>query len=951
MNEAEYLVGIDLGTSNCAMAYVELARGAEAPVLDFELTQLVRLGETAARTLLPSCIYLPGEHELPAELTRLPWDAGVGGIVGEFARWQGARVPGRLVTSAKSWLCHPGVDRSAPILPWGGVADAPRVSPVDASARLLAHMAQAWNAAHPGAPLSSQDVAITVPASFDEVARALTVQAARAAGFEKFNLLEEPQAAFYDFTARHRHDLARVLEGIRLILVVDIGGGTSDFTLVQAGISGEGPALRRIAVGEHLMLGGDNMDAALSRIAEERMLGSSGKLSVTQWTQLTQVARVAKEALLSAESLHGGRRNRKTKPKPEAEYYNLSITSEGSRLVGGTLTARLSRAEAEQIVLDGFFPSCGHDATPQRGSRMALQEVGLPYAQDPAITRHLAAFLRAHAQSCRVALGEPADTPGLPRPDAILLNGGVFNSGSITQRLVEVLSSWWSEAAAIPLLKHDSLDLAVARGAAFYGLAKRGLGHRIGGGSAHAFFVGLEKAGTKQPMALCVIPRGQEEGEVVDVGSRTFQLSLGRPVRFPLFSTASDRLERAGDVVPMSEDLHALPSIHTLLKGRESETGAVPVHLQASLTEIGTLELWCVANTGTERWRLEFELRGAASEEVIIVTQSIAPALADARHWIEKFFGGKTAILHGRGELKGVPPKEVKQLWSTLEKVLGPREDWSLPILRELWSVLLNGAARRRRSAEHERVFFQLIGYTLRPGFGYPLDDWRCEQSAKLFPEGLQFHSDKALWKEFWVMWRRLAGGLSVARHQEIWSYLKPFLAIRVPPRPMKHLIKPKGLQPEGTDEMARLAAGLEHLRWQDKVELGDWVVARLLDPAQASGPWTWAIGRLGARAPIFGSVHQTVPPQKAAEWVARLLEPPAIRLEGALFALAQLARLTGDRTRDLDETTRRQVFRALDESDGSPLWKRMVSEVVALEAKDKARALGDTLPAGLVFP
>lgn len=950
MSEAQYLIGIDLGTSNCAMAYIEIARGAEAPVEDFQIAQLVRPGETRVLPLLPSCIYLPGEHELTAELTRLPWDSKGVEIVGEFARWQGARVPGRLITSAKSWLCHPGVDRSAPILPWGAPPDVSKVSPLSASARLLAHMVQAWNASHLAAPMSAQDVVITVPASFDEVARTLTVQAAQAAGLEKFNLLEEPQAAFYDFTARHRNDLARVLQGIRMILVVDVGGGTSDFTLLQAGVSPEGPVLRRIAVGEHLMLGGDNMDATLSRIVEERMLGQGRRLSMTQWTQLTQVARLAKEHLLCADPKRARRRGQKAAATVESDDYILSIASEGSRLVGRTLTARLSRREAEKLVLDGFFPTCEAEATPQREGRTALQEVGLPYAQDPAITRHLCSFLRAHAMATWSAIGGAA-VSGMPRPDAILLNGGVFNSGPITQRLLEVVSSWWPQAPPVPLLKYDSLDLAVARGAAFYGLARRGLGYRIGGGSAHALFVGLEKAGTKEPMALCVIPRGQEEGQVVDAGSQTFQLSLGRPVRFPLFSTASDRLERAGDVIQVSDDLHALAPTHTLLKSREAAAGTVPVHLQAMLTEIGTLELWCVSNSSSERWRLEFELRGGSSQESIVISQAVAPSFSEARQWIERIFGGKTGSSSGSVKFKGVPPKDVKQLWSALEKTLGPREAWPLSVLRELWSVLLAGAPRRRRSAEHERVFFQLMGYTLRPGFGYPLDDWRCEQSAGLFSEGVQFHNDKALWKEFWVMWRRIAGGLSPNRHQEIWNYLKPFLALRVPTRTVKHLAKPKGVQPEGTDEMARLAAGLEHLPWQEKAEVGDWMAERLLDPAQASGPWTWAIGRLGARTPIFGSVHQTVPPQKAAEWLTRLLPPEVLRLEGALFALAQLARRTGDRTRDLDEPVRAQVLSALEQQDASPSWRRMVCEVVALEAKDKARALGDTLPAGLVLP
>ena len=950
MSEAEYLVGIDLGTSNCAMAYVELARGAEAPVVDFNIPQLVRPGESAELPLLPSCIYLAGPHELSPESTRLPWESESDGVVGEFARWQGARVPGRLVASAKSWLCHPPVDRSAPILPWGAVGDVPRISPITASARLLRHMVQAWNAKHPSAPLAAQEVIITVPASFDEVARALTVQAAHQAGLEKLILLEEPQAAFYDFTARHRHDLSSVLADVRLILVVDVGGGTSDFTLVQAGVSPEGPVLRRIAVGEHLMLGGDNMDAALSRIVEEQMLGAGRRLSMTQWTQLTQVARLAKETLLTPKSKSDRPPKRGAGASADSDHYNLSVASEGSRLIGGMLTARVSRAEVEQAVLDGFFPACDAGAVPQRGARAALQELGLPYAQDPAITRHLVAFLRAHASAARAALGDAAGAQELPRPDAILLNGGVFNSEPITRRLTEVVSAWWPQAPPVALLQHDSLDLAVARGAAFYGLARRGLGRRIGGGSAHALYVGLEKAGTKQPLALCVIPRGQEEGEVVELGKRKFQLSLGRPVRFPLFSTAADRVERAGDVVPVNDDLQPLPPIHALLKAKRSGNSTVPVHLCAMLTEIGTLELWCVSNDSSERWRLEFELRGAVVAEDLIVTQSTPSSLGEARHWIEKMFGGKAALAHTRGEGKGSPLKDIKQLWSALERTLGPREDWPLPALRELWSVLFAGAGRRRRSADHERVFFQLLGYSLRPGFGYPLDDWRCEESAKLFSESIQFHNDKAIWKEFWVMWRRIAGGLSAARHEEIWTYLKPFLALRVPPQPSKQFAKPKGVQPEGTDEMARLAAGLEHLPWLDKAELGDWIAARLRHLALASGPWTWAIGRLGARAPIFGSLHQTVPPEKAAEWAAELLTPEVSRLEGALFALAQLARLTGDRARDLDEATRGRVAQALEQGGASPSWRRMVTEIVALEAKDKARALGDTLPVGLVL-
>lgn len=926
---SKFLVGIDLGTSNCAMAFVNPEGGADSPVENFPVLQMQRPGEVAPLPLLPSCLYLPGHHELAEGSTRLPWNAQPREIVGEFARWQGARVPGRFVSSAKSWLCHPGVDRTAAILPWGASGEVERLSPVEASCRLLAYMRAAWDHAHPEAPLAEQQVVVTVPASFDEVARSLTVTSARNAGLERFTLLEEPQAAFYDFTAQHRRDLARVLEGVRLVLVVDVGGGTSDFTLVQVGAAEEGPVLRRIAVGEHLMLGGDNMDAAVARRAEERMVAGGRKLTALQWSQLVQAARLAKEALLTE---HG-----------PAEF-NIAVTAEGSRLIGGSLSARITRTEAEAIVLDGFLPACGPEAEPRRGARVALQELGLPYVQDPAITRHLAAFLRAHAAVGRMALG--MEGSGLPRPDAILLNGGVFNSSRIAERLVKVVSGWWPGQPEIAQLRHQSLDLAVARGAAFYGLVRHGLGRRISGGAAHALYVGLEKAGTEAPMAICVVPRGQEEGETLELGESVFQLNLGKPVRFPLYSTASDRLEKRGEIVPVSEDMHALPPIHTLLKGSAGKTGAVPVHLRATLTEIGTLELWCVSNAGRESWRLEFELREGLGESSPTITESMPVTFAEARAWVERIYGGKPRPESG---LKGPPPKEPKQLWSSLESSLGAREQWRPPLLRELWGALFAGASKRRRSAAHERIFYQLLGYTLRPGFGYPLDEWRCDQAARLFSELVEFHKEKTVWVEFWVMWRRIAGGLSEARQQQVWEYLKPHLAVRVPPSPPKNTGRPKGIQPDGLDEMVRLGAALEHLESHEKVQFGDWIANRLR-AAPASGPWAWALGRLGARVPLHGSVHRVLPPEKASEWLELLASPGRLQLEGAVFALAQLGRMTGDRVRDLDEVTREKLVRVLREAKASPGWLRLVTEVTALEAADKARALGDSLPVGLVL-
>ncbi len=946
-----FTVGIDLGTSNCAVASADLAAGADAPIVDFPIPQVQRPGQVAAQPLLPSCLYLPGAHELAAGAAALPWDSPSGNsaaaapapIVGEFARWQGARIPGRLVASAKSWLCHAGVDRTAPILPWGAPAEVAKLSPTDASARLLAHLAAAWDAAHPDAPLAAQEVVITVPASFDEVARALTVTAARQAGLEKFTLVEEPQAAFYAFTARHRHTLSDTLAGVRLVLVVDVGGGTTDFTLVSVGVGEDGPVLKRLAVGDHLMLGGDNMDAALARRAEERLAAAGHKLNAVQWTQLVQAARTAKESLLT-ESAPG------ETPKTKAI---LALAGSGSRLIGSALSTELTREEAEQLIVEGFFPACTPDAAPRRAARAALQELGLPYAQDPAITRHLAAFLARHAAAARTALGSSApstfnlqpSTPGavpapVPRPDAILLNGGVFNSPRLARRLVEVVSAWWPDQPPIPLLAHDHLDLAVARGAAAYGLARRGLGRRIGGGAAQALYVGIAEKAASAPRAVCVIPRGHEEGRLLDLTELPFQLTLGQPVQFPLYATSSDRVDAPGAVVALDDDFRALPPLHTLLRAAAGQARTLPVHLRSALTEIGTLELWCVSNVGDERWRLEFDLRGAAARPDATVTESMPASFGQVRDLVDRVFGPAP---------RTVDPRDVKRFGESLETALGERETWSAPLLRELWGTLFAGAKKRRRSAVHERNFYRFLGYGLRPGFGYPLDDWRCAQSFALFAEPIAFPGETSVWNEFWVLWRRIAGGLTPDQQQAIWRFLEPHLARRIPPLGAKSAAKPKGVQPEGLDEMVRTAAALEHLEPAQKITLGSWIVARLSAPGAAgTGPWAWALGRLGARVPLHGSGHRTVAPDQAAAWLELLLQRDLRAIDGAAFAAVQLARLTGDRTRDLDADLRTRTAAALVAAKAPERWLRLVEEVVALEAADAARALGDTLPLGL---
>ena len=415
---------------------------------------------------------------------------------------------------------------------------------------------------------------------------------------------------------------------------------------------------------------------------------------------------------------------------------------------------------------------------------------------------------------------------------------------------MDAVSAWWPDQPRIQLLEHSSLELAVARGAAYYGLVRRGLGRRIGGGAARAWYVGLDagaQEGTEQPV-LCLIPRGFEEGQSAKVTGRTFRLAVGQPVQFPLYATTADRIDAPGAVVPLAEDMKALPPLHTLLKSNDPKVRELPVHLEAGLTEIGTLELSLVSEAGDERWRLEFELRGTGGSGPLAITESMPPRFAEAREAIDRIYGHKPLP---------VGPKDVKALWRTMEKTLGPRETWRVPVLRELWSAMASGVGKRRRSADHERVAFSMLGYCLRPGFGYPLDGWRCEQTFRLFQESVTAHGEKAVWTEFWVLWRRIAGGLTPEAQEAIWSYLAPHLERRVPPQTGK-LPKLKGVQPEGLDEMVRAAAALEHLDPEEKLELGG---VDLRAPARGEAH-RWALGVEPGTAGRAGAHLRQQPPR-----------------------------------------------------------------------------------------
>lgn len=614
MSESRYAIGIDLGTTHCALSFVDIAQsdGEQITGEVLEIAQLTAPGLVENKTLLPSFVYLPHADELTATDLTLPWPSATDSVVGELARRRGALTPIRLVSSAKSWLGHSGVDRHGAILPVDAPPEVARISPLAASVRFMSHLREAWNTAHPDAPLDKQAVTITIPASFDPAARELTAEAVRESGIPQFNLLEEPQAALYSWiqaTAGQWRQQTRVRD---VILVIDVGGGTTDFSLIFVNEEKGNLELNRIAVGDHILLGGDNMDLALAHVVAAKLAAQGTRLEPWQVRALTQGCCAAKEKLLS---------------DPEAESARVVVPSRSSKLIGGSLGTELTRHEVTATILEGFFPSVEVSARPVTRTRAGLTQIGLPYAQDAAVTRHLGAFLQRQMQTAAEIPGlENALPPGSTfiHPTAVLFNGGVFKSGLLIERILTVLNRWLAaeNAPAARCLAGADLDLAVARGAAYYGYVRRGKGVRIRGGTARAYYVGIESTlpavpGIEPPLSvLCLAPFGMEEGTEATVPTQQFGLVVGEPVRFRFFGSTVRRQDQVGTLLEYwsDEEILELGDITVTLPTSGRQVGImVPVQLQATVTETGTLLLEALPLDGRERWKVEFDMRGGSA--------------------------------------------------------------------------------------------------------------------------------------------------------------------------------------------------------------------------------------------------------------------------------------------------------------------------------------------------
>ncbi len=783
----------------------------------------------------------------------------------------------------------------------------------------------------------------------------LTVEAARAAGLEKLTLLEEPLAAFYAWIAAHRTTLKRSLKDGQLVLVCDVGGGTSDFSLIRVGVEGKEVQFRRTAIGEHLLLGGDNVDLALARLVEEKL--GRPRLTLRQQNALRRQCCAAKEKLLS---------------DSDTESVPVTVLGTGRSVVGGTLQAELTRSEVEQILTEGFLPLTKADDLPARDRRTALRELGLPYASEAAVTRHLAAFLTQSAAGVRAAKSEEPDTLAenvrgdmenvrgeMLMPDAVLFNGGFFAAPLTRECIVAAIAVWFPQAGKRwrpKVLNNEAPESAVAVGAAYYAQVRRGGGGlRISGGSARGYYIGVQHSthddahGGQRVTAVCVLPRGTEEGTKLELTEREFTVLTNRPVSFTLYSSTT-RSDAQGTIVQLEEEewhRHA-PLITVLRYGKRSRHVELDVLLTAHYTEVGTLELWCEAPKTGHRWRLQFQLRGveaeaeetddesapsAQEESQIFVPEE---AVQSAERMLRAVFGNARDV---RDVFEGETPTP-EALTGRLESVIGYRKDaWRTATIRKLYDVLAQLAPGRKKGRNYEARWLNLFGFCLRPGFGAALDDWRVSQARKIYLEGLAFPKDLQCQVEWLILWRRVAGGLNAGQQRELLDRHKTLLGIGGK--------RGRGnLNRQVEQEGWLLLASLEHLQASVRVALGQELIA-LIEDEPDSKSFLWSLGRLGARTPLYGPLNCLVPPEVAGRWVLVLLGLPELSPHVAA-AVVQLAALTNDSLRDVEPEIRQAAIENLSRAGiGDELLASLRAYVPPSRA-DAARLFGESLPAGL---
>ncbi len=926
LNDQRYIIGIDLGTTNSAISYVDLqaGEGQKKRIQLFAIPQMTGPGEVSRLPVLPSFLYVPGDYDISKENLVADQANADGNFAGAYARDHGAKVPARLVSSAKSWLCHNSADRKAPILPWGASEDVHKVSPVYATAAYLKHIRNAWNSSQSEDDdfLEYQLVIVTVPASFDEVARELTIEAAALAGLDNVILLEEPLAAFYSWLMTHEDRWHEYVQPNELVLVCDVGGGTTDFTLIYLRDVDGRPRFERIAVGDHLILGGDNIDLALARRIEMQFPGKKVSLSGDRWKSLCHQCRQAKETLLDG----------------TAESRKITIMGKGGQLIAGTLSATLKDQEVAETVLDGFFPLVDASSKRSRTERKGITEFGLPYEQEPAITRHLGWFLEQHKTDVAEMLDKDR-----PEPDLILFNGGSLKPGVIRERIRGAIRQWFGqENDQLPrVLENQDLDLAVALGAAYYGLVKTGRGVRVGSGSPRSFYMGVaSKSEDEQEHtatdAICLVERGLEEGSEIELQDREFEVLANQPVTFDIYSSSFRSGDRCGDLVRIDDSLTALPPIQTVIQyGKKGVQTRIPIHIAASYTEMGSLALWCKSLVSTHRWQLQFQLRSAGTTADVADQEVFeASMVEDVCAMIKEAFEDQKSGRHLETLAKDIA-----------KRVERPRQKWPLTFIRSITDTLIQLEKVRAYSPLHESRWLNFLGYCMRPGFADGLDPHRMKKIWPVHIQGPRHPKNAQVQSEWWIMWRRVAGGLSPGQQRQFFQALIPILS--------RGKGAPKKMPPQQRLEIWMAVANMEHLHTKDKIKCGRWLLAEI-KPKTCKPQHLWSLSRLGARELLYGSIDRVINSKEVSTWIEQLISQKWQDAKPVGTALGQLARKTGDRARDLDQTAMASVIdwisHELEDEALIQSITRHLDQIVPMARQEESNIFGESLPAGIVM-
>ncbi len=925
--DKQYVIGIDLGTTNSAVSYVDvsalkqsLEQSREAPDKDkvikvFNVPQLTGHGEFTKIPVLPSFLYIPGDYDISKEVLRHPWKKREDLFAGSFARDHGSKIPSRLVSSAKSWLCNSLADRKAKILPWGAAEGVEKVSPVTATAEYLGHIRSAWNhfVKDEDKFLENQFVVITVPASFNEEARDLTMEAVVLAGLgESVTLLEEPLAAFYSWLILHEADWQTQIREDDLILVCDVGGGTTDFSLITFKETEGSPRFERVAVGDHLILGGDNIDLALAKVVEGKFR-SKTSLSSDKWKTLCHRCREAKEKILE----HGERSVR------------ITLKGEGRALIAGTLAADLTRGDVETILRGQFFPDVNTSEFSVVDEGKEIADFGLPFEKEASVTKHIVRFLEKHKETVKNVLGKD-----VPMPDYILFNGGTLKPSLVQSRIKESVRRFFKTAEPDKprILENNRPELAVGVGASYYGLVKQGIGVRVGSGSPRSYYLGISTAESNgKQNAVCIVERGLDEGSVIELPDMAFEVRANQPVSFDVFSSSFRSGDTAGNIIDIDESLTSMAPIQTIIRfGKNGDKKQIPITIGAEYTEMGSLSMFCRSAVSEHQWKLQFQLRNSAKSSGTRETEVYDDALIDkVCNQIEQAFLGESG-----------PNDGLKKVAKTIETLVEQRKaNWPLTFLRCLADKLIEIAPARTQSADHETRWLNLTGFCMRPGFGDAFDEERARKLWKIYLSGLSFEKAQQNRLEWWIFVRRIAAGLKAGQQRQFYQDTSSLLV-----RNNKAKLSPQELI-----ELWMTAGNMERLLVKDKVILAKALMPQL-KPGKKIDRLFWTISRFGARELLYGSVDRVLPPAEVSRWIQQIMKKQWKPADQISMLIVALARKTGDRTRDLSEESITQILDWMTTQGVEKKVKSQIKEKTGMGIKEKSQQFGERLPTGLVL-